>query len=71
MVAALPAEVIKRVSDLVYTQPTTNPFEVFRQRIVKEYEPTDSAELQELLEDCQLRDKTPPELLREMRRLAM
>lgn len=70
VVAALPAEVVKRVPDLIYTEPATNPFETLHLRIVKEFEPTDSAKLRELLEGCNLGDKTPSELLREMRRLA-
>ena len=70
VIAGLPLEVIKKVSDLVYTEPLVDPFGTLRTRIINEFEPTDSAKLRQLLEGCQLGDRLPSELLREMRKLA-
>lgn len=68
--AGLPPEVVSKVSDLIFNPPVEAPYGKIRDRKLKEFEPKDSAKLQSLLEGCQLGDKKPSTLLREMRQLA-
>lgn len=70
VVAALPGEVARKIPELVFTEPSEAPFTVLHQAILKEFEPTCSAKMRQLLEGCQLGDRKPSALLREMRRLA-
>ncbi len=68
--AGLPPEVVCKVSDLLFTPPVNDPYQALRERILKEYELSDSAKIHTLLEGCLLGDKKPTTLLREMRKLA-
>ena len=68
--AALPMEIVRRVPDLVRTQPVDLPFTTLKNCILGEFEPTCTAKLNKLLEGCKLGDQKPSALLREMRQLA-
>lgn len=68
--AGLPPEVVRKVSDLIFQPPAVNPYQSLRERILKEFEPTNRSKLHSLLEGLQLGDKKPSALLREMRKLA-
>lgn len=68
--AALPMEVARKVSDLISKEPAHLPFTTLKQRILGEFEPTNSEKLNKLLEGCELGDKKPSALLREMKELA-
>jgi hypothetical protein len=68
VISALPSVVAKKISDLVFEEPKTEPFKVLRERIAKEFEPSDNAQLRQLLEECQLGDDKPSALLQRMRK---
>jgi hypothetical protein len=68
--AALPTEVAKHVSDLILTEPADKPFSILKTKILEAYEPTNAAKFRKLLEGCELGDRKPSALLREMRQLA-
>jgi hypothetical protein len=70
VISALPMEVARRVPDLITATPAENPYSTLKERVCNEFEPTSSAKLKKLLEGCELGDRKPSTLLREMRQLS-
>ncbi len=70
MVAALPAEIVARVYDLINVEPETEPYKTLVTRIKKEFQPSDSEQVTQLLRGLKRGDKKPSLFLREMRNLA-
>ena len=70
VIAAVDTEILTYVSDLVRKPPTTDKYEKLKDRIVKHFSQSETSRIRSLLQEIQLGDKKPPQLLREMRDLA-
>jgi len=64
-------EVARKVPDLITKEPPSDPFSVLKKRILNEFEPTSSEKLNKLFKGCELGDRKPSALLREMRQFAV
>lgn len=70
VVAAVDTEILTYVSDLVRNPPTTDKYQSLKERITKQFSQSETARIRNLLQEIQLGDKKPSQLLREMRDLA-
>ncbi|XP_065219756.1 uncharacterized protein LOC135845221 [Planococcus citri] len=67
---SLPHDIATSVQEIIFNPPELNPFSALRDRVYEVYEPSDTEQINRLLEGCQLGDKKPSILLAEMRVLA-
>lgn len=67
--AGLPTKIINRVYDLIRTKPDKDPYTTLKNKIIKEFEPSEDQQIQQLLEGMKIGDKKPSAFLREMRSL--
>ena len=70
VIASLDADTLVCVRDIVSSPPTENPYTILKARIIKQYTQTESSRLRTLLQDLQLGDRKPSQLLLEMQNLA-
>lgn len=70
VITALESDVLIFVSDLIRTPPTVNKYQTLKDRIIKHFAQSETVRLRSLLQDLQLGDKRPTQLLCEMRDLA-
>ncbi|XP_065222412.1 uncharacterized protein LOC135846964 [Planococcus citri] len=64
---SLPHDIATNVQEVIFNPPSNNPFTALRDCVYKVYEPSDTEQINCLLEGCQLCDKKPSVLLAEMR----
>lgn len=70
VIAALNAKILSCARDLVRSPPVKDKYETIKERILSTFSQSDTSKLKCLLQDCQLGDKRPSQLLLEMRNLA-
>lgn len=70
VIASLDSKVLTCVADLVRSPPSENKYSTLKERILNSYCKSETARLKLLLQDLQLDDKRPSQLLLEMRNLA-
>lgn len=70
VVASIESDVLALVSDVVITPPQANMYETLKQRLIQQFADSEQKRLKKLLQDIDLGDRKPSELLREMRELA-
>ena len=70
VIAALDTEILTYVSDIVRHPPTVGKYDQLKKRIVGHFSQSETSRLRSLLQELQLGDKKPSQLLREMRHLA-
>ena len=70
IVAALDSETLMHVSDIVFKPPTENPYTVLKNRLISEFELSEGKKIKTLLQDLDLGDAKPSQLLRKMQDLA-
>lgn len=70
VVAAVDTEVLACVSDILRSPPPKDKYRILKERIIAQYAKTENARLRSLLQDIQLGDKRPSQLLREMQDLS-
>lgn len=70
VVAAIDTEVLSYVSDIIRNPPAENRYSALKTRLIKQFSESESTRLRTLLQDLQLGDKRPSQLLLEMQRLA-
>lgn len=70
IVSALDMEVLSYVRDLVKSPPPENPYDALKSRIISQFMRSEDSRLRTLLQDLQLGDLRPSELLHKMRVLA-
>lgn len=70
VVAALDAETLSYVSDLVRQKPDKDLFKTLKERLVSEFSDSEQKRIQTLLSELPLGDDKPSHLLRKMRQLA-
>ncbi|GBN81497.1 hypothetical protein AVEN_37312-1 [Araneus ventricosus] len=70
VIAALDSKVLSYVSDIVRNPPADNKYDALKTRILNYFSQSQSSKLRVLLQDLQLGDKKPSQLLQELRNLA-
>ncbi|KYN29457.1 hypothetical protein ALC57_01095 [Trachymyrmex cornetzi] len=70
VVAAVDAEDLTQVSDILRNPPSTDKYKHFKDHIILRFTESKERQLQKLLTGLELADKKPSQLLREMRSLA-
>lgn len=69
VVAQLDKQDIEQICDLMYN-PSTRQYDAIKQRLISVYEESDERQFQKLLEEMELGDQRPSQLLRRMKNLA-
>lgn len=69
-VSAIDTTILQSVRDLVLSPPTTGKYEALKQRLTSLFAESESARLQQLLQETQLGDMRPSQLLNKMKDLA-
>lgn len=70
LVASLDQQTMSVVSDLIRTPDKVKPYTVVKERLIKEYQVSQTERIKTLLQDLTLVDSKPSALLRRMRELA-
>lgn len=70
VVGKVDAEILDCCSDLIQTPPATNKYAAIKSRIISEFTESKTNKMQQLLRSCELGDRKPSQLLREMKKLA-
>ncbi|XP_053967944.1 uncharacterized protein LOC128869417 [Anastrepha ludens] len=70
VVGALDAQILELVSDFLRNPPETDKYECLKNRIIAEFADSESKKIRKLLNDVELGDRKPSQILRHMRDLA-
>ncbi|XP_031337258.1 uncharacterized protein LOC116166447 [Photinus pyralis] len=70
VVAALDCNVLQQVSDVVANLPSTDKYETIKKKLIAAYSDSQDHQLRKLLNEIELGDHKPSQLLRQMRSLA-
>lgn len=70
IIGVIDSEILSTVSDIVLNPPAANIYETLKQRLIKQFTDSDSKKLKTLLNDIQIGDMKPSDLLRKMRELS-
>lgn len=70
VIAALNADTLMHVSDIVLNPPTANMYQVIKKRLITEFSDSEQKRLKTLISELTLGDDKPSLLLRKMRQLA-
>ena len=69
-ISAIDANILQSVRDLILKPPSENKYDTLKQRLISLFAESESARLQQLLQDTQLGDMRPSQLLAKMKDLA-
>lgn len=70
VVAALDADVLTSVSDILINPPQNHPYETIKKRLIDSHSESESSRIRTLLQGLELGDQRPSQLLARMRSLA-
>ncbi|XP_055612396.1 uncharacterized protein LOC129758797 [Uranotaenia lowii] len=70
VLSAIDSEILACCSDIIRDPPAVDKYTTVKERILKEYSVSEQNRIQQLLRGCELGDRKPSQLLREMRDLA-
>ncbi|XP_046806629.1 uncharacterized protein LOC124419853 [Lucilia cuprina] len=70
VVAAIESSVLSQISDIVLNPPVENMYDTLKARLLEQYAVSEQKRIKKLLQDLELGDMRPTQLLREMRDLA-
>lgn len=70
VVAAIESSVLSQISDIVLNPPVENMYDTLKLRLLGQYADSEQKRIKKLLQDLELGDMRPSQLLREMRDLA-
>lgn len=70
VLASIDSEILACCSDIIRDPPAAGQYTAIKNRITKEYSTSEQNRMQHLLRGCELGDRKPSQLLREMRDLA-
>lgn len=70
VVAQLEIKDIDQISDIILSPPNSGRYDAVKRRLLEVYEDSEGIQLQKLLNDMELGDQRPSQLLRRMRNLA-
>lgn len=70
VVAAIDADILASVSDMVMAPPDTNPYQALKKRLIDSHSESEESRIRTLLRGVELGDMRPSQLLSRMRALA-
>lgn len=70
VVAAIDGSILSQVSDIILNMPKNLPYSTLKTRMLEEFSVSEQKRLKKLLQDMELGDLRPSQLLREMKNLA-
>lgn len=70
VIATLDCKILRSVRDIIQTPPSSQAYDKLKERVLEVYSQSESSRLRGLLQDCELGDRKPTQLLHEMRNLA-
>lgn len=70
IIGVIDSDILSTVSDLVLNPPANNIYDALKQRLIKQFTESNSKKLKILLQELQLGDMKPSDLIRKMRELA-
>ncbi|XP_017480979.1 PREDICTED: uncharacterized protein LOC108370205 [Rhagoletis zephyria] len=70
VIAAIESNVLAQTSDIILNPPTTDMYETLKAHIVERFAESEPSRIKKLLQELELGDMRPSQLLREMRNLA-
>lgn len=70
VVASLDSAVLQKVSDIVRNPPETGKYEVLKKQMIARFSDSRAQQVRKLVSELELGDRTPSQLLREMKALA-
>jgi len=70
VVASIEGSILTQVSDLIMNMPDENPYSALKKRLLEEFSVSEQKRLKKLLQEMDLGDLRPSQLLREMKNLA-
>lgn len=70
VIAAIESHILSQVSDILLNPPVDNLYSTLKKKIIERFADSDHQRLRKLLQEIDLGDKKPSQLLREMRHLA-
>lgn len=69
LVSAIDSEYLKYVSDIVFKPPADQPYTALKTKLIEQFEHSETKKLNTLLQDLELGDRKPSQLLHDMREL--
>lgn len=70
IVGSLDSTTLLNISDIIRDPPTQNKYETVKQRLIKDFTDSENKKIHRLLQECELGDNKPSQLLRKMKDLA-
>ncbi|KAK4880851.1 hypothetical protein RN001_008997 [Aquatica leii] len=70
VISALDSAVLQEVSDIIATPPVKDKYDTLKKQIILRFSDSEDRQLRKVLTEIELGDKTPSQLLREMKLLA-
>lgn len=70
VVAAIESNILNHVSDIILNPPTADMYSTLKKRMIEQFADSEQKQIRKLLQDMDLGDIRPSQLLREMRELA-
>lgn len=70
VVAAIESNVLAQISDIILCPPVNEMYATLRKRLIDQFADSEQKRIKKLLQDLELGDMRPSQLLREMRQLA-
>lgn len=70
LIAAIETDVIATVSDIVLTPPAKDKYETLKTRLIEQFQDSETQKIKMLLQELQLGDDRPSQLLRKMKDLS-
>lgn len=70
VVAAVDADILSSVSDIIVTPPTDTPYDTLKKRLIESHSESEDSKIRTLLQGVELGDSRPSHLLTRMRALA-
>lgn len=70
VIAQLDKQDVEQISDLLYNPPSERHYTILKERLISVYEESEGRQFQKLLQEMELGEQKPTQLLRRMRNLA-
>lgn len=70
VIATVESDILSQISDIVSNPPAADKYKTIKDRLIKRFADSEQKKLKKLLSEISLGDRTPSQLLIEMRRLA-
>lgn len=66
IVGVIESDILSSVSNIVLRPPANNPYDILKERLIKQFSESNSKKINTLLQDLQLGDMKPSNLLQKM-----